>query len=130
MAAALTAEPVLAADETPVSVLVPGTVPEAAGQEEEDPETGEKAAPGAPHVLAVRTPDDRLTWLRALPSRRAEDITGAIPAQFAGFLITDGYKAYQRLLPQLAGVQAAPRWRWPAQVAESGAGVLTLTSGR
>ena len=106
MAAALTAEPVLAADETPVSVLAPGTVPKAgAGQQEEDPETGEKAAPGAPHVLAVRTPDDRLTWLRALPSRRAEDIAGAIPAQFAGFLITDGYKAYQRLLPQLAGVQ-------------------------
>jgi transposase len=105
MAAALAAEPVLAADETPVSVLAPGIVPQAAGQEEEDPEARQKAAPGAPHVLAVRTPDERLTWLQALPSRRKQDVTGGIPARFAGFLITDGYKAYQRLIPQLAGVQ-------------------------
>ena len=27
----------------------------------------EKAAAGAPHVLIVRTPDGRLTWLQALP---------------------------------------------------------------
>jgi transposase len=28
-----------------------------------------------------------------------------VPALFTGFLITDGYKACQRLLPRLAGVQ-------------------------
>ena len=28
-----------------------------------------------------------------------------MPPLFTGFLITDGYKAYQRLLPQLAGIQ-------------------------
>src|SRR6266487_6290531 len=33
--------------------------------------------------------------------------TGAsgLPARFTGFLITDGYTAYQRLLSRLAGVQ-------------------------
>ena len=105
MCAALAAEPVLAADETPVNVLPPGTVPQPAGQEEEDPEAGEKAAPGAPHVLVVRTPGERLTWLQALGSRRKEDVTAGVPPLFTGFLITDGYKAYQQLLPRLAGVQ-------------------------
>ena len=105
MCAALAAEPVLAADETPVNVLAPGAVPQPAGHEDEDPEDGGKRAPGAPHVLAVRTPDERLTWLQALGSRRKEDVTAGIPALFTGFLITDGYKAYQRLLSRLAGVQ-------------------------
>jgi transposase len=105
MRAALAAEPVLAADETPVNVLAPGAVPPPAGQQEEDPEAGDKPAPGAPHVLAVRTPGERLTWLQALGSRRKEDVTGGIPARFTGFLITDGYTAYQGLLPRLAGVQ-------------------------
>jgi len=105
MCAALAAEPVLAADETPVNVLAPGTAPQPAGHEDEDPEDGGKRAPGAPHVLAVRTPGERLTWLQALGSRRKEDVTGGIPARFTGFLITDGYTAYQRLLSRLAGVQ-------------------------
>ena len=64
-----------------------------------------RRASGAPHVLVVRTPDERLTWLQALGSRRKEDVTAGIPALFTGFLITDGYKAYQGLLPRLAGVQ-------------------------
>jgi hypothetical protein len=93
MLAALAAEPVLAADESPVNVLTRDT----------DPETGEPA-PGAPHVLVIRTPAERLVWLRALGSRRAEAVTGLL-AFFTGFLITDGYKAYQQLLPQLAGIQ-------------------------
>ena len=105
MCAALAAEPVLAADETPVNVLAPGAVPQPAGHEDQDPEDGGKRAPGAPHVLAVRTPDERLTWLQALGSRRKEDVTAGIPALFTGFLITDGYKAYQRPLSRLAGVQ-------------------------
>ena len=45
-----------------------------------------------------------LTWLRALGSRQAAAIT-AVLSFFAGFLISDGYSAYQQLLPQLAGVQ-------------------------
>ena len=68
MLAALTAEDVLAADETPVNVL-DKTPPQPAGQEEEkedDPEEKEKTAAGAPHVLIVRTPDGRLSFLQAI----------------------------------------------------------------
>jgi transposase len=91
MQAALAREPVLAADETPVNLLDPH-----AGLAEEDA--------GAPHVLVVRTPRRGLTWLRALGSRQAAAIT-AILSFFTGFLISDGYSAYQQLVPQLAGVQ-------------------------
>ena len=105
MCAALAAEPVLAADETPVNVLAPGAPAPAAGHRRGGPRRRGRAGSGAPHVLVVRTPDERLTWLQALGSRRKEDVTAGIPALFTGFLITDGYKAYQRLLPRLAGVQ-------------------------
>jgi transposase len=91
MQAALAKEPVLAADETPVNLTDPH-----AGLAEQDA--------GAPHVLVVRTPYRGLTWLRALGSRQHAAIT-AILAFFTGFLISDGYGAYQDLLPQLAGVQ-------------------------
>jgi transposase len=91
MQAALGKEPVLAADETPVNLLDPR-----AGLAEQDA--------GAPHVLVVRTPHRGLTWLRALGSRQAAAIT-AVLSFFTGFLISDGYSAYQQLLPQLAGVQ-------------------------
>jgi hypothetical protein len=93
MQAALAAEPVLAADESPVTVLAPGT----------DPGTGEPV-PGSPQVMVIRTPAERLVWLQALASRRAEGIT-ALLAFFTGFLITDGYAAYQQLSHQLAGIQ-------------------------
>jgi hypothetical protein len=92
MQAALAGEPVLGADETPVSVLTPDT----------DPDTGDRE--GAPHVLIIRPPGGKLTWLRALGSRRAAAIT-AILSFFTGFLITDGYTAYQQMLPELAGIQ-------------------------
>ena len=59
---------------------------------------------GAPHVLIVRTPRRGLTWLRALGPRRHAAIT-AILSFFTGFLISDGYGAYQELLPKLAGIQ-------------------------
>ncbi len=93
MQAALAAEPALGADETPVSVLTP----------DRDPDTGERDG-GSPHVLIIRPPGGKLTWLRALRSRRAAAIT-AILGFFTGFLITDGYTAYQQLLPKLAGIQ-------------------------
>ena len=67
MIAALTAEEVLAADETPVNVM-DKTVPSAPApeeREEADPEEKEgKAAAGAPHVLITRTPDGRLRSCR------------------------------------------------------------------
>jgi Transposase IS66 family/Family of unknown function (DUF6444) len=91
MQAALAAEPVLAADETPVNLL-----DARAGLAEDDA--------GAPHVLVIRTPHRGLTWLRALGSRQHAAIT-ALLAFFTGFLISDGYGAYQDLLPELAGIQ-------------------------
>jgi uncharacterized membrane protein YfbV (UPF0208 family) len=93
MQAALAAEPALGADETPVNVLTP----------DEGPETGEPDG-GSPHVLIIRPPGEKLTWLLALGSRRAAAIT-AILGFFTGFLITDGYTAYQQMLLKLAGIQ-------------------------
>ncbi len=61
MQAALAEEPVLGADETPVNVLAKDT----------DPETGEPET-GSPHVLIIRPPGGKLTWLRAMGSRRQQ----------------------------------------------------------
>ena len=107
MTAALAGEMVLAADETPVNVLGRAAPQPAAsgGEEEKDPEEKDGKAAGAPHVLIVRTPDGRLTWLQAIASRRKGDVATGIPAAFAGSLITDGYTGYQHLLPRLAGIQ-------------------------
>ena len=108
MIAALTAEEVLAADETPVNVLDKTVPPAAVPQEREeaDPEEKEgKAAAGAPHVLITRTPDGRLTFLQAIGSRRKDAIAAGLPALFTGYLITDGYTGYQHLLGRLAGIQ-------------------------
>ncbi len=109
MIAALSAEGVLAADETPVNVL--DTTPptsaedkdEAGGKDPEDKDG--KAAPGAPHVLIIKTPDGRLTSLLALGSRRKGSVGGGIPAAFTGHLMTDGYTGYQHLLSRIAGIQ-------------------------
>ena len=107
--AALAGEKALAADETPVNVLDKNAPQPAAREEQEeeeqDPEEKGKPAPGAPHVLIVRTPDGRLTWLQALASRRKGDVAAGIPAAFTGLLMTDGYTGYQHLLTRLAGIQ-------------------------
>ena len=84
--AALLAEPVLTADESPVEVVTPA----------KDTDTGEPA--GAPHVLVLRTPDERLIRLTAADSRRHEEVVASLRT-FTGYLIVDGYGAYQRLLP-------------------------------
>jgi transposase len=76
MLAALAAEDVLAADETPVNVL-DRTAP-AAGDEEADPEEGDgKTAGGSPHVLITRTPDGRLAFFQAIASRRKGSVAAA-----------------------------------------------------
>jgi transposase len=108
MLAALAAEDVLAADETPVNVLdmtpVPAVAPD--GESETDPEEKDGKAPaGAPHVLIIKTPDGRLTSLLALGSRRKGSVGAGIPAAFAGHLMTDGYTGYQHLLSRIAGIQ-------------------------
>ena len=80
MIAALTAEDVLAADETPVNVLDRTTCPTLAPDGEKDPEEKDgKSAAGAPHVLIVRTLDGRLTFLQAIGSRRKDSVGGGIP---------------------------------------------------
>jgi transposase len=107
MLAALAGEDVLAADETPVSVL-DGTPPDPApdnGGEKDPEEKDGKAAAGAPHVLITRTPDGRLTFLQAMASRRKTALEAGLPASFTGCLITDGYAGYQHLLSRLAGIQ-------------------------
>jgi hypothetical protein len=132
--AALLAEPVLTADESPVEVVNPATGEtdeQACGQEPTDEPTDqdtgkavektpgkavektpgkavEKTKPGSPHVLVVRTPDERLVWLSGLHSRRHADVT-AFLRSYTGFLIVDGFRGYQTLLtcekPVLAGIQ-------------------------
>ena len=108
MIAALAAQDVLAADETPVNVLdkspLPAPAPDEAGKAGPEEKDGAAAA-GAPHVLIVRTPDGQLTFLQALGSRRKGSVGGGIPAAFAGCLITDGYTGYQHLLSRIAGIQ-------------------------
>jgi hypothetical protein len=106
MTAALAGQDVLAADETPVNVLdkSPLPAPEEAGEADPEEKNGKTAA-GAPHVLIVRTPDGRLTFLQAIGSRRKGSVGGGIPAAFAGYLITDGYTGYQHLLSRIAGIQ-------------------------
>jgi hypothetical protein len=104
MIAALAAQDVLAADETPVNVL--NKAPQPAPDGEKDPQEKDgKTAAGAPHVLIVRTPDGRLTFLQALGSRRKGSVGGGIPAGFTGYLMTDGYTGYQHLLDRIAGIQ-------------------------
>jgi Transposase IS66 family len=113
MLAALAAQDVLAADETPVNVLdktpLPGPEPDGeADPEEKDgkPQDAKKEAAGAPHVLIVTTPDGRLTFLQALGSRRKGSVGGGIPAGFAGYLMTDGYTGYQHLIgTRIKGIQ-------------------------
>ena len=114
MRAALAAEAVLAADETPVTVLdkapLPGPEPEDSGEADPEEKAGKKEdakkAGGAPHVLIVATPDGRLAFLQALGSRRKGSVAGGIPAGFAGYLMTDGYTGYQHLIgTRVKGIQ-------------------------
>ena len=114
MRAALLAEPVLGADESPVNVLRPDL----------DPDTGQPT-PGAAQAMAVRTPDERLVWLQPLASRCAEAVLEPL-AGFTGYLIVDGYRAYQRLLGTVKGIQQCCQHviRRCRQVAKLGPGNL------
>jgi hypothetical protein len=106
MLAALAGEKVLAADETPVKVLDRASAAAApAAEEAADPDEGRPAAAGSPHVMIVRAPDERLTFLQAMGSRRKDAIAGALPGPFTGTLIADGYPGYQHLLGKLAAIQ-------------------------
>ena len=55
--------------------------------------------------MIVCTPDERLTLLQAMGSRRKDAIATALPAPFDGTLVAGGYAGYQHLLERLSGIQ-------------------------
>jgi hypothetical protein len=115
MTAALRAEPVLGADESPVNVLRPD-LDEATGQ----------PLPGAAHVMVIRTPDGRLVWYRAMGSRRKDTIAAlGVLDGYRGYLVRDGYTGYQQFEATLAGVQQCCQ-----HVMRRLAGVAALGPGR
>jgi len=94
MKAALRAEDVLCADETPTNVISKNTDEHGA------------PLPGSPHAVTVRTPDARLVWYAAMGSRSKTDIAGlGVLDGYAGYLVRDDYVGWHQFDPQLAGVQ-------------------------
>jgi hypothetical protein len=91
MIAALRAEDVLCADETPVNVV-------------NNIEPGGEPADGSPHVVTIRTPDARLVWYKAIAARTAKKIAqlGVFTAWY-GILVRDDYAGWHRFDAQLAG---------------------------
>jgi transposase len=93
MTAALRAEQALCADETPVNVIR---------------NTGDDGATvaGSPHVVTVRTPDERLVWYAATPSRSSAAIKAlGVMDGYHGILVRDDYAGWAQFDAQLAGVQ-------------------------
>jgi transposase len=72
--------------ESPVEVVTPAV----------DKDTGQ-SVPGAPHVMVLRTPDERLVLLTALDSRRHDEVIASLRT-FTGYLFVDGYLACQKPL--------------------------------
>lgn len=94
MASALADEPVLCGDETPVNVL--------------GKDTDEQGAPvpGSPHVVTVRTPEERLVWYRALSARSKLALrTLGLLNDYTGYLVRDDYTAWHQFDANAAGVQ-------------------------
>lgn len=95
MKAALRAEEVLCGDESPVNVLT----------NDLDENSGEPVA-GAPHAVTLRTPDARLVWYTAMPSRSKASIADlGVLDDWHGFLVRDDYVGWHQFDPDLAGVQ-------------------------
>lgn len=92
MKTALRAEQALCADETPANVIRHAS------------KDGTPA--GSPQVITVRTPDERLVWYAATPSRTKEAIKGlGVLDGYAGYLVRDDYNGWAQFDAQLAGVQ-------------------------
>jgi transposase len=50
---------------------------------------------GSPHVVTVRTPDERLVWYAAMSSRSAEAIKGlGVLDGYHGILVRDDYNGW------------------------------------
>ncbi|MGH3828122.1 MAG: IS66 family transposase [Pseudonocardiaceae bacterium] len=94
MKAALRAEDVLCADETPTNVIGKNT-----------DEHGE-LVPGSPHAVTVRTPDARLVWYAAIGSRSKTALADlGVLEGYSGHLVRDDYAGWHQFDTQLAGVQ-------------------------
>jgi hypothetical protein len=93
MIAALRAEEVLCADETPVNVVA-------------NVEGDGEPAEGSPQVVTVRTPDARLVWYKEIAARSSKKIAQlGVFDTWRGILVRDDYAGYYQFDPDLAGVQ-------------------------
>jgi transposase len=93
MKRSLRAEPVLGADESPVNIV---SNVDADGQ----------PAAGSPHLVTVRTPDQRLVWYAATTSRSSASLKDlGIFDQWPGVLVRDDYVGYHQFDATLGGVQ-------------------------
>jgi transposase len=93
MIAALRAEDVLCADETPVNVV-------------DNVQADGQPADGSPQVVAVRTPDARLVWYRQIAARTAQRIAElGVFEGWGGILVRDDYAGWYQFDAHLAGVQ-------------------------
>jgi hypothetical protein len=62
--------------------------------------------PGAPHVVTVRTPEERLVWYRSLPARTKVALrTLGLFGDYTGYLVRDDYAAWHQFDNKVAGVQ-------------------------
>jgi Transposase IS66 family/Family of unknown function (DUF6444)/zinc-finger binding domain of transposase IS66 len=93
MIAALRAEAVLCADETPVNVV-------------DNVEADGEPTTGAPHVVTVRTPDAKLVWYKEIAARSKERIAAmGVFDNWHGILVRDDYAGWHQFDAQLGGVQ-------------------------
>jgi hypothetical protein len=93
MVAALRGEDVLCADESPVNVV-------------DNIQPDGRPAAGSPHVVTVRTPDQRLVWYTGMTSRSSDSIRSlGIFDRWYGVLVRDDYAGYHQFDATLAGVQ-------------------------
>jgi hypothetical protein len=94
MIAALRAEDVLCADETPTNVI------------HRDIDAYGEPVAGSPHAVTVRTPDARLVYYAPVGSRSKTALAGLGVLQgYTGYLVRDDYAGYYQFDAQLAGVQ-------------------------
>jgi len=93
MIAALRAEDVLCADETPVNIVA-------------NVDSDGQPADGSPHVVTIRTPDARLVWYKQIAARTSARIAelGVFDA-WGGVLVRDDYAGWHQFDAHLAGVQ-------------------------
>ena len=94
MGSALRAEAVLCGDETPVNLL------------DDSLDENGAATTGAAHVVTLRTPDERLVWLRPTPARSSVALKNlGVLDGWQGVLVRDDYAGWYQFDEGLAGVQ-------------------------